>query len=259
MKRVLVGDERDGLVTTLETFIRHWGYRVTASSRSDSFLTLLREIEPDLLIVGSAWLGDKQSALYECVADHVVGRALPLLTLAGAAKTEIPLPHEELPTPLDIFALYPLIQRHLEKIPRRHPRLSLQIPGLVCRGENRELAEVVSLSRQGLFIKTPLRMREGEQLQLILPLVGMRKELEISSQVLYCIHPGPDNNYLQGFGLGFVEPDPEHLEILETYIESRIFGEVNTRQPGLDLLTEDHLHCRTDRAVLRFVGNGTSH
>lgn len=259
MKRILVGDQRDGLVTTLESFSRHWGYRVTASSRPESFASLLQEIEPDLLIVGSAWLSDASSEIYASVARHVLDNTCPLLTLADDSPVNIALPHEALPTPLDIFTLYPLVQKYLEKVPRRHPRLALQLPGLVCRGDNRELAEVVSLSRQGLFIKTPLRMHAGEKLQLILPLVGMRKELEITSEVLYCIHPAPFNNYLQGFGLGFVDPDPEHLEILETYIESRIFGEVNNRDPGLDLTSEDHLHCRADRTVLRIIDPSEPH
>ena len=253
MKRILIGDHRNGLVTTLETFIRHWGYRVVATSRDDRLVALLRELEPDLLIVGNAWLADRRSELYRCVAEQVTDHARPLLTLAEEGRAACPLPHEELPTPLDIFALFPLLQKHLQKIPRRHPRLSLHLPGLLCRDDKTEVAEVVSLSSQGLFIKTPLRMNEGEKLQVVLPLVGMRKELEIDSQVLYCIHPGPDNNYLQGFGLGFTNPDPEHLEILQTFIESRLFGEVNDRQPNLDLFTDTHLHCRSDRTVLRIV------
>lgn len=253
MKRIMVGDQRDGLLTTLETFLRHWGYRVIATPRIDRLVSMLREIEPDLLIIGSDLLADRQSELYQCVTGHVTGHARPLLTLAGETSVDIPLPHEELPTPIDIFTLFPLVQKHLEKIPRQHLRLSLHLPGMICRGKSTELAEVVSLSSQGLFIKTPLRMRKGEKLQLVLPLVGMRKELEIASEVLYCIQPGPDNNYLQGFGLGFVDPDPEHLEILQTFIESRLFGEVSDRQPDLDLTTEDHLLCRADHTVLRIV------
>lgn len=259
MKRILIGDPRDGLLTTLETFLRHWGYRVTASSRPDRLVPLLREVEPDLLIIGNDLLADRQSELYRCVAHHVTEGARPLLILGSATEIASDLPHEQLPTPIDILALFPLVQKHLEKIPRRHLRLSLQLPGLVCRGKNSQLAEVVSLSSQGLFIKTGLRMREGEKLQVVLPLVGMHRELEIASQVLYCIHPGPDNNYLQGFGLGFVEPDPEHLEILQTFIESRLFGEVNDRQPDLELHSDDHLHCRTDHTMLHIIGDEPRH
>lgn len=255
MKRVIIGDQREGLLATLETFMRHWGYRVLVSSRPELLHPAIREMRPDLLILGSDLLVDHNAPLYASVAEHLAHHDCPLIVLATEPAPAIPFPHEELATPVDIFALFALLQKHLEKIPRRHLRLSVQLPGLLCRGDSTQLAEIVSLSSQGLFIKTALRMREGEILKVVLPLVGMKKELEIASQVLYCIQPGPDNNYLQGFGLGFVDPDPEHLEILQAFIESRFFGEVADRDPELELIADSHLQNRKDRTVLRIVSD----
>ena len=47
MKRILIGDSRDELLSTLEVILKNWGYRALATSDADEFLSLLDELTPD--------------------------------------------------------------------------------------------------------------------------------------------------------------------------------------------------------------------
>ena len=157
MKRLLIGDSRDELLSTLEVILRHWGYRVLVSARPAPIVELLRETSPDLLVMGARLLMQQDTPLVQAVTQHVVERKCPLIVLQeDPAITSIKVPHETLGVPLDLFSLFSLIQKHLEKHPRRNLRLDIRLPGMICTGEICHLAEVLSLSTNGLFVKTGL-------------------------------------------------------------------------------------------------------
>jgi len=253
MKRILLGDPREGLITTLEAILKHWGYRVIACANASTLTQLLREISPDLLLVGHDLLTTGGSELLEQITALTSAPSCPLIMIEGQTSGTTSLPHEILELPLDLFALFSLVQPHLEKIPRRNLRLSVKLPGLLCRGESSLLAEVLSLSSHGLFVKSPLRAEVGEKLHVVLPLMGMKQEVEIDGEVLYSIRPSVENNYLQGFGLGFSATDPDKLNALQSFIESKVLGEVSERYIDLEALAQEHLQTRNDSVTLRLI------
>ena len=253
MKRILLGDPREGLITTLEAILKHWGYRVVACSKASTLTQLLREISPDLLLIGHDLLTTGGSELLEQITARTSSPNCPLIMIEGQTSGTTSLPHEILELPLDLFTLFSLVQPHLEKIPRRNLRLSVKLPGLLCRGESSLLAEVLSLSSHGLFVKSPLRAEVGEKLHVVLPLMGMKQEVEIDGEVLYSIRPGVENNYLQGFGLGFSATDPDKLKALQSFIESKVLGEVSDRYIDLEALAQEHLQTRNDSVTLRLI------
>jgi len=132
-------------------------------------------------------------------------------------------------------------------------RFSVKLLWLLFRGEFFLFAEVLSLSSHGLFVKSPLRAEVGESLHIVLPLMGMKQEVEIDGEVLYNIHPSTDNNYLQGFGLGFSATEPDKLNALQSFIESKVLGEVAERHVDLESLAHEHLHFRNDSVTLRLI------
>lgn len=253
MKRILLGDPREGLATTLEAILKHWGYRVVACTKASTLTQLLREISPNLLLVGHDLLATGGSELLEQMTACTNTGRCPLIMIEGQNKGTISLPHEILELPLDLFTLFSLVQPHLEKYPRRNLRLSIKLPGLLCRGESCLLAEVLSLSSHGLFVKSPLMAEVGEKLHVVLPLMGMKQEIEIDGEVLYSIRPGTENNYLQGFGLGFATTDPEKLNALQSFIEAKVLGEVSDRHVDLESLAQEHLQTRNDSVTLRLI------
>ncbi len=250
MKRLLIGDSRENLLITLETLLRHWGYRVLVSSRPAELISFLRESPPDLLVVGAPLLRNDPS-LHKEVGRYLETGPCPLIVLAESGETpETELPHELLRVPLDIFALFTILQKHLEKHPRKNLRLSMQIPGMLCRGEVSQLSEVLSLSTQGVFIKTGFRLEKEDRLKIFIPLLGMGKELEIEGRVLYRVHPEPNNCYLQGVGIEFTELADEDRLALESFLESRFLKEVTDNGRRLGHVAPDQLQSRVTLQVL---------
>jgi hypothetical protein len=233
MKRLLIGDSREELLSTLEVILRHWGYRVLVSSRPAQLEDLLRETSPNLLVMGARLLMEQESSLARAVNHHVRQAGCPLIVLQEEQVTVHPaVPHETLGVPPDPFSLFSLIQKHLEKHPRRNMRLAIQLPGMLCTGEVCHLAEVLSLSSNGLFVKAGFRPAEGELLRVFFPLLGMKQELELDCRILYRVEPGPGNNYFQGFGLEFTGLAEEARQALQAFLEHRFIGDLAARPGG---------------------------
>jgi len=254
MKRLLIGDHREELLSTLEVILRHWGYRVLASSRPEQLEALLRETAPNLLIFGSRLLHDEQSPLTHAVQQRVADANVPLIVLMDTEGTEpVNLVHEALDVPLDLFALFALVQKHLEKYPRRTMRLALQLPGMLCAGENCQLAEVLSLSLHGLFVKTGFRAAEGNRLRVVFPLLGMKKELELEGRILYRVEPTAENNYLQGIGIEFTALSEETRGVLEAFLEQRFLSDLTSRPEGEQALSAKQLKEHRGEVTLRLA------
>ncbi len=252
MKRLLIGDSREGLLSTLEVILKHWGYRVLVTSRPDEMIAFIKASSPDLLIIGGSLLTEKQdSPLWQAVADRVGnGIKCPLIILGGTEPQQLTaIPHENLAVPIDIFALFALIQRHLKKIPRQNLRLDLHLPGMLCFNGTCQLTQVLSISRHGVFIKTGFRPGKGDRLKVVIPLIGMKKELEIEGRVLYRVSPDPENNYLQGVGIEFTEIGEETGKILEAFIEKRLFGEISERERTFPGLEKEQLQDRAEATL----------
>lgn len=252
MKRLLIGDTRDKLLATVEAILKHWGYRALASSRSDRLFALMQETVPDLLIIGEPLLKDGNNPLREKVF-RMADSGTPLLILsASASPPAVEVPHEHLPVPIDLFTLFEKVQKHLEKHPRKSIRLPIKLPGMLCLGKTCHLAEVLSLSARGLFIKTSFRLQQGDRFHIIFPLLGMKKEVELEGRVLYCVHPDPENNFLQGVGVEFTSLDEKTRESLLSFIESCFLNGL-PRQLG-DRLAQESCSGKPSReATLRLI------
>jgi hypothetical protein len=229
MKRLLLGDYRKPLLSTVETILKHWGYRVLVSSRPEQLEALLDETSPNLLILGAGVLADPDFTIRQKAEALVDTGNCPLIVMKEEGIEDIfSGPHDLLNVPIEIFSLFECVQSHMERFPRKNLRLAVKLPGMFSRGNNSYFAEVLNLSVQGLMIKTSFRMEKDDRLTVCLPLVGMRKEIELEGQVLYPVHPGPENNYLQGAGIGFTNLGVETRQDLEDFIEKRFFGDVTS-------------------------------
>ncbi len=240
MKRLLIGDSREMLLVTLEIILRHWGYRTLVSSNVPRLTSLVTETTPDLLIFGESLLRDSTAPLAVQVQKRV-SQGTPLLLMPEPdAAAPFLSAHEILAVPVDIFNLFEKIQKYLEKHPRRNIRLALELPGMLCMGDRCHLAEVLSLSTRGVFIKTGFRLKKGDSFSITFPLLGLKQEVEMAGRVLYCVRPDPDNNFLQGVGVEFIDPDTKTLGLLESFLESCLLNELPGRS-GKKLIAENCL------------------
>jgi len=252
MKRLLVGDNREKLLATLETILRHWGYRTLVSSSQQRLTSLVKETTPDLLIFGEDILQNTSSPLSQMIAEKVAN-GTPLLVMTDSLKPPIlQIPHEILPVPVDIFNLFEKVQKYLEEYPRKNIRLALQLPGMLCLGNSCHLAEVISLSTRGLFVKTSFRLQKGDNFRIVFPLLGMKKELEVGGRVLYSVRPDPDNNFLQGVGVKFTDINQDTLEALQGFLEGCLLDDL-PGQTGEKLVAENASKDNAEKPTLHLI------
>lgn len=252
MKRLLVGDTRENLLNTLEIILRHWGYRTLVSSNLQRLTALTKETTPDLLIFGADFLQDPSSPLREAIQRKVAG-GTPLLIMTDTPEaSDLEVAHETLPVPVDLFNLFAKVQKHLEPYPRKNIRLAMQLPGMLCLDNNCHLAEVLSLSTRGLFVKTGFRLQRGDSFRIVFPLLGMKKELEVGGRVLYCVQPDADNNFLQGVGVEFTDLCQDASEALQRFLESSLLDEL-PGHAGEKLLAANHSQDSTGRPTLHLI------
>lgn len=254
MKRLIIGDHREKLLSTLETLLKHWGYRVLASSRPEQLEAFLQEIRPDVIIMGARFLTEQHTSLKEALSKRITKDKSPLVVLAEENITPVlDITHDTLKVPVEIFTLFELIQRYLEKYPRKNLRLALKLPSMLCKGETSHLAEIMSLSTHGLFIKTSYQMKQGDHIKVILPLIGMKKELELEGRVLYHVSPDPENNYLEGVGVEFTSLNDEVLEALHAFIENRLLDKLTAIHRGARDLSMDQIRTTSKEVTLKLA------
>ena len=246
MKRILIGDFREELLSTLEVILKNWGYRTLVTSNADEFLSLLDELEPDLVIAGPALLANKS------IAKTIDGRNQPLLIVTDPTTKSIKTAgSENLDYPVDVFKLFELTQKSLEKIPRRNIRLNVQLPSMYYHGEAPCIAEVVSISSEGLFIKTGSRIEGLTDVRIVLPLLGMQEEIEVLGRIVYSVEPSPENNYLQGMGIEFLDIPADTNRLLQKFVENLLVTELSDKRYTQDSLNLEQLQSRTDDMLLK--------
>jgi Tfp pilus assembly protein PilZ len=226
LKLVVIGDHREQILNVFEVILKHWGYRVMVSSNPPQIKALLNEMSPDLIIMGTGII--QKGSLLATVKEMVQSPACPLILLADGKPGKLEgLARETLQVPLDIFSFFQMIQKYLEKIPRRNMRLTVQLPGMLSTGGDFCFAEVLSLSSRGMFLKHSSRLTKGDQVKVVFPLLGMKKEMEVQGKILYHIQPAPENNYLEGVGIEFLDLEAEDFSCLEKFIEKCFLGELS--------------------------------
>ncbi len=243
MKNILIADNRSDLLATLEPILKHWGYRVLSTSKADQVMLFLRESIPSLLIIGEELFADPRLELDSETTQRIKLADLPVIALKqGATKiAELP-PNATLDVPVELFELFSFIQKHVEHHPRQNLRLRLKLPGMYSLSDDEFiLADVLSLSMRGLFFKAPTKINEGDRVTVVFPLLGHGKEIEVKSTVLYIVHPEAENNFFQGFGVGFDDIPESIKEQLQQYIREHFLREVSSSHNGVGDFVEGQL------------------
>ena len=236
MKRILIGDQREELMSTLEVILKNWGYRALATSDGDEFKSLLGELTPDLILSSPSFLARHS------LQKPIEQMKTPLLLIRDTDdQAEVKSGGCTLAYPVDVFKLFELIQKNMEKVPRRNIRLKVQLPSMYYHGESPCIAEVVSLSAEGLFLKTGARFEGLTDVRIVLPLIGMQTEIEVSGRIVYRVDPHPDNNYRQGMGIEFHSTTEETNLLLQRFVENLLMNELTEKSYTQDALDLDQL------------------
>lgn len=246
MKRILIGDCREELLSTLEVVLKNWGYRTLVTSDASEFVSLIDELGPDMILAGPTLLTQKS------IAKKIENLKTPFLFIDDpAVKPGKKLKSDILAYPINVFQLFELSQKILEKIPRRNIRLKVQLPSMYYHGESPCIAEVVSLSSEGLFIKTGSRIEGLSDVKIVLPLIGLQTEIEVLGRIVYRVEPHPDNNYLQGMGIEFRDIDPDTNQLLQKFVENLLVAELTEKSFTQSSLNLEQLQGHADEVLLQ--------
>lgn len=179
--------------------------------------------EPGLVVIDRNLLGEAFVTIEaSCTTWLARGGGMALTGHAGLW----PLPAAFLAQVPDIserdpFMINALLHRFVPTYSRLHPRLGTRLPGLYTRSSGHcQICEIMNLSPGGAFIRTSETLPVfGEELQLNVPLIGMNKEIELSSRVVSQFFPSEENNYAQGVGVKFITEESSPLFVeLNNYV-----------------------------------------
>lgn len=235
MKSILIADNRTELLATLEPILKHWGYRVLSTQSAEQITTFLQESELSLLIIGEGFLASLDKAADKKTRQKINSKNFPVVALKQDNAEAFDLkPNEVLDVPVELFDLFSFIQRQVEKHPRQNLRLKLKVPGMFSVDEEEFLlADVLTLSMRGLFFKATAKVTKGDRINVVFPLFGKNREIEVKSTVLYTLMPEAENNYFQGFGVGFDELSEQEEDQLQHYIKEHFLKEVSSSFDGV--------------------------
>ncbi len=243
MKSILLADSRPELLATIEQILKHWGYRVLSTTKIEQIATFLAESEPALFIIGQEMYARSDDFLDKDTIERLRTGKLPLIVLKQGDNEAPQLTAGQfLDVPMELFELFAFIQSKVENHPRHNLRLRLRLPGMFSvEDEEYILADVMSLSMRGLFFKASARLKKGDRVNVVFPLLGHCKELEVKSTVIYVVQPEPKNNFAQGFGVTFDDFPPSQHDNLQRYIKDCFLKEVSSNANGVGDFKADQL------------------
>lgn len=258
MKLILTCHPDEELLSTLEVILKHWGYRVQASPSGERLNAFLSETAPDLLLISENILAALDTDGLELMRSRMESGPAPLFILRqGEESPASPLPvARTLSLPIDIFDLFTAVQTHLEDTPRKNLRMEVCLPGIVSpAGKSTYMGEVLSLSPGGMFIKVGSILEPDESLKVVVPLLGIARELEIEGKVLYQVAPTQRNNYMQGAGIAFTGLSGNDRDLLSGYLESCFLSELQDRGEAATDLDSSRIRLHDREITIKLLRN----
>lgn len=213
---------------TLGTALSRMGVRVLVLSRVADLIPTLEKATPDLLVLDRQMAEHLSPVPNQKAHFALPAGALPVVMVAGANDPGkgTDFFFQSLRLPVDVRDLHHLLQENLKNCPRRDLRIRVKLPGILFHDGEGYFTDILSLGTGGAFIKTSMRhIGRGALIELGVPLLGLRKELELRSRVLYQVHPCQENNYQQGIGVSFIGPEGGIVRELEKYINYALLME----------------------------------
>jgi Tfp pilus assembly protein PilZ len=239
---ILIASKGQGGFSRLERVLQRWGCR-TLIAAGEVLKRLLLEDKPDLLLIAT---------------DIRKGERLQLSTIA--AQRDCPLfeiedhfrVHPD-GLPKDILAFLEALQNRLVHFVRRELRIRMSLPVLIEKGGSDHIGQILSLGAGGIFLKNGCsQAKVDDRVQVTIPLLGMKKELELTGRVLYVIEATQENGFRQGLGIAFQDCDAISRHMLRDYI--RMVLELDTPDPlEVSSPEEEDEECTGDAAQLRRI------
>lgn len=199
----------------VETLVQRLGLKAEGFDKMPALLSTARRRRPDIVLFDADIM---RSGMGRMDVD-LFNDGETLIVFLGEEGIVIPFPHVRLDYPLNSLDLHELLRDRVKNYSRLHVRIETALPGLFARQKDCQFCEIVNLSAGGAFIKTGTPVgAEGEEFRLYIPLLGMKRELELHSEIVFQVTPNEGNNYQQGAGVRFRQADAETTRQLEDFL-----------------------------------------
>lgn len=197
----------------------------------DTLLLADEQRTADLLCHGPAGLAVLDRQLLAAARDRLLAACEWWIDRGGGialtgAATDLVLPARLQETMTDISGRDPilinaLLQQHLPAYTRRQPRLETRLPGIYSLDGATHICEITSIGPGGAFLRTAMRLPVfGSVLRLIIPLLGLRREIEVEAEVVRQVTPSDLNNFQQGIGVAFRCEQALPFSLLAEYLQT---------------------------------------
>lgn len=201
----------------LQVLLSRMGFAARAFFQLRGLRSYLQKIQPDLVLVEKDLPAAQKAVFSEGISEDC-----PVLLVAKEEDFFLffdPLQQQI----FHLVDLHEYFREHLERYSRQHLRLAVDLPGLLCLGESSHFAQIVNLGTGGAFVKTGLpHLDKDDVVEMTIPLIGQNAELEVRGRVVYRVRPGQENNYFQGAGISFAQPDDASIRLVRNYLASTL-------------------------------------
>jgi len=216
--------KKDDQDNRLELILRRLGYQVFSYTRCHLMVASLAGHGASMALINRP-LSNKEASIIERYRQQTDSNSASLLLCGCSDSLGAELGCDHLTDPFDIPLLHHSLQRRMTQFGRKKLRAAIRLPALVCDHDNSQLGEVNVLGTGGAQLQSSARpLREGERFEVVIPLLGKKKELEIACQVIYAREPGTENNFHYQAGVEFISPGNEIAMDLENYLSQHLLS-----------------------------------
>jgi len=116
-----------------------------------------------------------------------------------------------------------LLFGHKYESTRRNPRIAINLDLLWRGSDMEEWSQSYTLSREGIFIKTPQPLPPGSELEVRFLLPGEKEEFVFQGKVVHSIglEEAQEKGLISGMAVVFEKPEPELQKKLDCFIQKK--------------------------------------
>jgi len=236
--KILLVDDVNLMLELEKSLLRFSPVRVFTARNGEEALEIVRSERPDLVYLDLNMPQMDGVACCSAIKADPDLRVTPVVMVTTAGK---PADQERcrlagcdgyITKPIDRRLFLEMGRRFIPDIDRREPRYSSELPVICAKG-----AEVVSgvtadMSIGGLYLAADQTMVQDARVEISFTLPGTPRRIRAIARVAWLNHPdGRVKPRLPvGFGVEFVEINPEDLEVVKQFLET--MGPVQSRRIG---------------------------
>ncbi len=219
MATILLVDDVKLFLELERSFLEPEGHQLLSADSGEAALEALNEFEPDLLLLDLYLPGLDGDEVCRRLRNTERWRNLPIIMVTAAGKGEDISKclaagcNDYVTKPINKNALLEKVQRNLGVTKSRTAERTPVTLRVQVRGEGKSLsATAKDISRNGIYVKSPVTLTQGAPVELRVELPEGR-QLPMLGKVMR-VQPGPEG----GMGIYFVNPEPQGLRALQQLI-----------------------------------------